>query len=193
MAPRYEIKEVQDRGHYWQVIYDLTLDDGTVTGHGHSLPKDTLEWRAAEYNFDPVTDFETILDIVLAEPYVVDEDRGEGEQLHDAPDIDTARVKHVNRCAKAKLKHRISTRAAAGVKKAGSAGHPLDLIRETCVMDKTVIAVKKEHVRQARAEHAERLREKPPAQRDEHRAERLAAQLNVDLNQVRNEMRKNRG
>lgn len=194
MAARYDLREVQDRGHYWQVIYDLTMDDGTTTEHGHSIPKDTLEWRAAEYDLDPENDLDTILDIVLAEPYIADEDRAEGEALHDAPDIATARAKHVSRCAKAKLKHRISTRATPAAKRAGegTAPHPLDMIRNECVMDRTVIAVKKEHVRQAREEHARRMRQRPQ-EREVSRAEALAGSLGIDLKTVRENMRTNRG
>lgn len=183
MAPRYAVRTVEDRGHYWQIVYDITLDDDTMTEHGHSIPKETLEWRAAEYDLDPNSQFETILDIVLAEPYIADDDRAEGEQLYDAPDIETARAKHVSRCAKAKLKNRISTRktpASAGKGLGAAAEHPLDIIRNTCVMDKTVIAIKREHVRRARAEHAARVREKPE-QREVRRAERVAEELGVDL------------
>jgi hypothetical protein len=197
MAPRYDVREVQDRGHYWQVVYDLTMDDGTITEHGHSIPKDTFEWRAAEYDLHPANDFESILDIVLAEPYLAEEDRVPGEELYDAPDIATARARHVTRCAKTKLKNRMSTRATVaaagkGVGASAAPAHPLDVIRTGTVMDETVIAVKREHVRQAREERARQVRERP-ADREERRAERLAEQLSVDLDAVKSEMRKNRG
>lgn len=183
MAPRYEVKEVQDHGHYWQVLYDLTRDDGTVTGHGHSIPKDTLEWRAAEYGLDPETEFETILDVVLAEPYIaIDEQVGSvvGEELYDAPDIATARARHLARCARAKLTHRISTRKAIGKTTNGSidVANPLDLIRNTAVIDPLVVKIKKEHVRQGREEHAKRARPETP----NDRAQRIAANLRVDIN-----------
>jgi len=188
MAPRYDVREVQDRGRHWQVVYDVTQDDGSVTEHGHSIPKDTLEWRAAEYDLHPVNDLETILDMVLAEPYIAPEDRVAGEELHDAPDIATARIRHVSRCAKAKLKHRIITRKTAngnGKAKAVVA-NPLDVIRVGAVIDPEVVAVKKEHVRRARLEARAGRREDGA-----DRLTRIAKELNVDL--TNDERGKNRG
>lgn len=188
MAPRYDIREVQDRGHYWQVVYDVTHDNGFATEHGHSIPKETLEWRAAEYKLDPTTEFETILDIVLAEPFVAPEEQVgsvAGMELIDAPDIETAKAHHVSRCARAKLKHRIVTRKAAGAKalKAGEIANPLDMIRTDAVIDPTVVAVKAEHVRRTRQEHGERR-----VENGNGRAERLAKELNIDLDRVKRGM-----
>lgn len=170
MAPRYEVREVQDRGHYWQVVYDVRYEGGAVAEHGHSIPKETLEWRAAEYDLDPDVDFEQILDIVLAEPYI---DQTEspgtvaGEELHDAPDIETAKSRHVSRCARAKLKYRISTRANKAAARASDAlSNPLDIIREQAVIDKDVVLVKKEYVK--------RLREKTRERKVETSKDRLA-------------------
>lgn len=47
------------------------IDEDGV-GHGHIFPKDTLEWRAAEYG---ITDVEELLDIVLHEVHLPDVDR----------------------------------------------------------------------------------------------------------------------
>lgn len=191
MAPRYEVRDTQDMGRYWQVLYDVTLDDGTVTGHGHSIPKETLEWRAAEYGLDPQTEFETILDVVLAEPYIAaDEQVGSvvGEELYDAPDIATARARHLARCARAKLAHRISTRKAIGKAANGSAdsANPLDIIRNTAVIDPLVVEIKKEHVRRGREEHAKRTRPETPVDR----AQRIATSFRVDINELQG-MKKN--
>jgi hypothetical protein len=188
--PRYDVRAVEDRGHYWQVLYDVTLDDGAVTGHGHSIPKITLEWRAAEYNLDPVEDFETILDIVLTEPYIAsDEQVGTvpGEELYDAPDIATARARHVSRCARAKLACRLSTRKAANATaaKGDQPANPLDLIRRTAVIDPLVVEVKKEHVRRSRESMATIVLETSV-----DRAARIAKELNVDLAKVIGETRK---
>jgi hypothetical protein len=182
--PRYNVRDVEDRGHYWQVLYDVTLEDGTVTGHGHSIPKTTLEWRAAEYDLDPTTEFETILDIVLSEPYIAhDEQVGTlpGEELYNAPDIATARARHVSRCARAKLACRLSTRKAAGatVLREGESSNPLDLIRRTAVIDPLVVEVKREHVRRSREDLATSSPDSPA-----DRAARVAAELNVDLTTI---------
>lgn len=180
MAPRYDVREVQDRGHYWQVIYDVTFDNNSTTEHGHSIPKDTLEWRAAEYDLDPTTEFETILDIVLTEPYIAPEDRVVGEGLHDAPDITMARTQHINRCAKAKLKHRISTRQQTGQARNGKAApHPLDMIRNDAIIDPVVVEIKKEHVRRTRAEHGVRRTESAQS-----RALRIARELDIEPSSV---------
>lgn len=186
MAPRYDVREVQDRGHYWQVVYDVTHDNGFTTEHGHSIPKETLEWRAAEYDLNPETQFDTILDIVLAEPYIDEQERVgsvPGEELYDAPDIATARARHVSRCARAKLKHRMTTRAkkAAAGKSLGSAAlptDPLDMIRRDAAIDVRVVAIKREHVRRQREDIVERQRDT----RD--RATRLAEHFGVDLDAV---------
>lgn len=187
MATRYEVKEVQDRGRYWQVVYDATLDNGTVTEHGHSIPKETLEWRAAEYELDPATEFETILDIVLSEPYLAPEEQAgslPGEELFDAPDIATARAKHINRCAKAKLRHRISTRKipnGAAENKSSENGNPFDMIRTDAVIDPEVVALKREHVRRTREANAE-LRGKLQTEGSEDRAARVAQELGILFN-----------
>lgn len=189
MAPRYEIREVQDRGRYWQVVYDVAHDNGTTTEHGHSIPKETLEWRAAEYDLNPADQMETLLDIVLAEPYIDESEQVgtvTGEELIDAPDIATARTRHVTRCAKAKLKHRISTRKknqAGETSSAAASGNPLDVIRTGAVIDPIVVEVKKAHVRRMREHHGRRMEETPT-----DRAARVADQLDIDLNEVKREM-----
>jgi hypothetical protein len=185
MAPRFDIREVQDRGRYWQVIYDVTSENGSTTEHGHSIPKDTLEWRAAEYDLDPADQLETLLDIVLAEPYIDETEQVgtvPGEELIDAPDIATARARHLSRCAKAKLKHRISTRAktrAGEPLEVAASDNPLDVIRENVVIDPAVVAVKKAHVRRMREQHGRRSEETPG-----DRVVRIAEELGIDLSQV---------
>lgn len=189
MAPRYDVREVQDRGHYWQVIYDVTLEGGQTTEHGHAIPKDTLEWRAAEYDLNPDTDFETILDVVLAEPYIAAEEqvgRMPGEELYDAPDIATARARHIARCARAKLKHRISTRKVANGKGVGAKAeisNPFDIIRQGAVLDKIVMEIKKEHVRRTREENA--ARRSVSLMDSTSREARVAKELSVDLDALK--------
>lgn len=51
-------------------LLDVTDDDGNTTRLAYLLPTDTIEWRAAEYNLDPVADAELLTDIVLFEPHV---------------------------------------------------------------------------------------------------------------------------
>jgi len=119
-------------------------DDGTSIRLRHVFPLDTLEWRAAEYGIDPA-DTATLLDIVLAEPYLTKEDWAAGHQLHDAPDIATARRDHLERCAAAKWRHRISSRTKTG---------PCRRILDESPMHPEAIELKQQLVAQARAARA---------------------------------------
>lgn len=136
----------------WEIRGTLTDDTGNSLAYSHTFPPDTLEWRAAEYGIDPA-DTATLLDIVLAEPHLSAEDWATGHQLHDAPDIDTARAHHVARCARAKLRHRISTRGA---------GHPCHRVAAESPLHREAIALKQQLVDRARAAHAAAQQAEPP-------------------------------
>lgn len=156
---RVEFGEVTDDGlGHFVVAKTLTHDDGSVTNGTHVFPYDTLEWRAAEYG---ITDTSTLLDIVLAEPYLSEED-WTGPRLHDADTIDDARSAHVSRCAKAKLRHRMSTRDKAK-------HDDLDRLKRESVLNPEAIWLKQQLVGRAR---------------DEHRAHR-ARQARTDPEQLR--------
>lgn len=136
--------ETHDGVEMWRIEGVLEQEDGTRVRYFYLTPLDTLEWRAAEYGIDPA-DTATLLDIVLAEPHLSDEDWAAGHQLHDAPDIDTARAHHLARCTRAKLRHRISTRTA---------GHPCRRIAAESPLHPEAIELKRQLVAQARAAHA---------------------------------------
>lgn len=121
-----------------------TLDDGSEVRYQHLFPLETLEWRAAEYGIDPA-DTATLLDIVLTEPHLTEEDWAAGHRLHDAPDIDTARVDHLARCARSKLRHRISTRTP---------GHPCRRVAAESPLHPEAIGLKQQLVARARTAHA---------------------------------------
>jgi len=139
---RRETKGEQD---YWLIAMDIDGPDGKPVQAVHILPVETLEWRAAEYGIDPA-DTATLLDIVLAEPHLSEEDWASGHQLHDAPDIDTARRDHLARCARAKLRHRISTRTA---------DHPCRRVADESPLHPEAIELKRQLVTQARTAQAE--------------------------------------
>lgn len=152
MYKKRTILEVQDWGDKWQVVYVIEqvpepgdADQGVWADQGgHCFPKDIFEWRAAEYDIDP-TDMDTLVDIVLSEPFLNDSDYTAGETLHDAPDLTTAREAHKSRCARGKLRGRITTR--------GKIAHKdgiLHKLRTESLMDKEVIEVKREHVQRQR-------------------------------------------
>ena len=152
MYKKRTILEVQDWGDKWQVVYVIDFipepgdaDQGTWAEQGgHCFPKDIFEWRAAEYGIDP-TDMDTLIDIVLSEPFLGDSDYLPGETLYDAPDIDTARNAHKSRCARGKLRGRITTRG-----KIASKDGVLHKVRTESLMDDAVLEVKREHVQKQR-------------------------------------------
>jgi len=142
--------DVSSDGERWVAARRVVHDDGAIEDGVHVFPKDIMEWRAAEYGIDPA-DRDTLLDIVLVEPYLTQEEWAAGFQLHNAPDIATAQADHIARCAKAKLRLRMTTR--------GASRSYLQKIRDESPMDPEVIAVKREHVshlrRQFSREHAQ--------------------------------------
>ena len=131
----------------FRVMLRKTMDDGSVEEGSHIFPKDILEWRAAEYGIDP-SDVDTLLDIVITEPYLSAED-WVGPKLYDeGVTTEEARAAHLARCAKVKLTHRVSTRARKD--------SPLQHVRDKHQMDAEAIHVKRqlvgatrEHIRQA--------------------------------------------
>lgn len=143
MKVRFGESTLDGMGH-WVVERVHTDDDGTVVTSQHFFPPDTLEWRAAEYGIDP-SDVDTLMDIVLAEPYLTDQHWATGSQLHDANTIDQARADHIARCAAVKLAHRMSTR--------GKAAEPLRAVREHHEMHPEALAMKRELVARGREQH----------------------------------------
>jgi hypothetical protein len=162
---RINIESVEQQDDIWRVAIAV-IDGDTTVRYLHTFPTDTMEWRAAEYGIDP-SDRATLLDIVLLEPHLSEEERATGHQLHDAPDIPTARRDHLARCARAKLRTGLSTK-----------GSPLDRVRSESVMHDEVIAVKAELVAQARVERRRMAtRMAPPVESGAERAERLRRQF----------------
>lgn len=121
-----------------------THDDGTTENGVFIMPEDTLEWRAAEYGIDP-GDVDTLMDVVLAEPFLASHPR-EIPVLFTAATVDEARVAHLQRCAQVKLEHRMSTRVA---------GHPLGELKTKMIMDPEALRLKRKIIRQRRA-HVQR-------------------------------------
>jgi hypothetical protein len=156
--------EVQQSGDRWLIAATMTDDSGlmpTIRRHLLVIPTDTMEWRAAEYDIDP-TDTATLLDIVLAEMSMTEADWSDGGTfLATAPDIETARVDHVARCARVKLRHRVSTRRG---------GSPLAAVVQRSPLNAEAIAVKRELVKRLRAKHADEAAARsatPPAVKDD--------------------------
>lgn len=94
-------------------------DDGLL--HGYLFPAETLTWRAAELGLDPQGDLDQLLDIVLHEPFVVNEP-ARPQQPH------LARI--------AEVKSRITIRAHPAL-----VADPLDVIRRHRVTPERVRAI----------------------------------------------------
>lgn len=145
--------EVQDWDDKWQIIYvvehvpEAPGETLWAEQAGHCFPKDVFEWRAAEYGFDP-NDMATLLDIVLAEPFLSRQDFTPGECLYDASTIEMAREAHLRRCAEGKLRGRVSTRTAKLTAQNGL----LEPILNNSLMDPIAISLKQEYVRRTRQE-----------------------------------------
>lgn len=140
----------------WRVTY--LREDGT--NHMHVFPKDTLEWRAAEYEIDP-TDVDTLIDVVLHEPFLDPEDKavrkagklspalqnnktirkGEAEptNLFNAPTIADAREAHLLRIQDAKANRvNISIPKGADPRDEIRSNHPVN--RSAMNQKKTMVA-----------------------------------------------------
>jgi len=112
------------------------------------FPKDTMEWRAAEYDIDPA-DTATLLDMVIAEHMMTVQDWEQDTHLYGAHgamavDKDQARKHHIARAARVKLRHRISTRGV---------DHVLNRVRDESYMHDEALAVKRKLVEHNR-DHA---------------------------------------
>jgi hypothetical protein len=79
-----DIHSVSEAGvfnHIWVVRYLWDFGSGPIL-HGHGFPKETLDWRSAEYGIDP-TDTHTLLHVILYEPW---EDGATESLTVDTPD-----------------------------------------------------------------------------------------------------------
>lgn len=130
MAKKIRLNAVEREGELLHA--DLTRPDGLP--HRQTFPVDTLEWRAAEYDIDPA-DTDTLLDMVLSEPFLDPDPDDPALSLFDAPDIEQARAHHLKKVAKVQVDK--DPKAWEDVK-----GH--------CVMHPEALDLKREHVRRVR-------------------------------------------
>jgi hypothetical protein len=129
------------KGHV-SIAMTKTYDNGFVEYGVFVMPEDTLEWRAAEYDIDP-NDLDTLMDVVLAEQFLEVPPGETTPPLFTADTIEEARKIHLARCAQAKLRHRISTRAK---------GHPIAELKPKMLMDPEALHLKRRIVRQRRSQ-----------------------------------------
>lgn len=164
---KIEFTDAVDDGQGHWIVHRRTTRtadgvDPVVEEGIHAFPYDTLEWRAAEYGIDP-SDVDTLMDIVLAEPYLTNEDYEPGTTLYDAASIQDAREAHIARCVKVKLAHRMSTR--------GKNQPHVQRVKDNAFMHPEAVILKRELVKRSREE----LKRKAARRAADPHAERLAA------------------
>lgn len=114
----------------------------------HLFPLDSLEWRAAEYEIDP-DDRETLLDVVLAEPWFSDgiDLLEHPSGLYNAPTIDEARNFHLGRVTVVKSDHGLySAPRKDRVLLRDTATDPREYIKSASHIDHRVVGAKREIV-----------------------------------------------
>lgn len=183
-----EILSVLEEAKVLRAARELKLPDGSTTLSQMVFPKDTLEWRAAEYQIDP-RETDLLMDIVLYES-IMPQDPLEVSILFTAETVDEARDIYVQRVLDFKRQIRPEARMwKSNPQKASlmeSKGlHPawvqaitddaLLPIRTGSVMDQDVILEKVRIVAESR-DNARRTRDQAPAASriDVLRASRLA-------------------
>jgi hypothetical protein len=173
--------EVTEQGDNWKVDRFKTMSDGSVEEGCHIISKECLEWRAAEYGI-PQQDLNTLLDIVLAEPYMTDEDWATGPNLHTASSVAEARDAHLARVIAVKLRLRISTQskdpnkvyAVIKAKKPGAKDEVitfLDIIRAGSPIEDETLDAKREMVKSSRRSVREENNKAKPTRRERFRRE----------------------
>jgi hypothetical protein len=165
----------------FEVANRVTDDDGNTIMALHIFPPETLEWRSAEYGIDP-EDTDTLLDIVLSEPYDNDE-----PPLWNVETRDEARAALADRLQARKQKMAVKQARRAGLSNA-------DLLREAGVPQEYIDAAEEEPraflKRAARvnpevvdmlAKHVDKQREKIKAEKEKHNKAELRRALDTDI------------
>lgn len=149
----------------WALATTVTYDDGTTKRVAHVMPEDIFEWRVAEYDIDP-DDRDTLLELVLYEPYLDNLSSDDPRLLINAESIATARTAHLERVRGKKGKGRVRTRnrraPELAVTRAGPGERvlldavddpltPLEVLKREMPIDPGIVAVKRENVNRRRA------------------------------------------
>lgn len=143
---------------------DKTTDDGQVVRMAHMIPRDAIEWRAAEYGIDP-SETDTLLDIILHEPHIeLDPELG----LYQAPSREAAKTHLLEKVRARKAesdKGKSLRRVPAGGK--GGVPDPRAKVLGLCHLDPEAVALKGAMVAHvAEKVRQEGLRRKPEKQED---------------------------
>lgn len=146
------LTDVQQTDNSITVMREITLNDGSVVSGKHVFPLDTLEWRAAEYGIDPA-DTETLIDIVIYEPFLDDPD-DPGMLLYEAPSVDEARDYHLDRVRAVKDRTSTPARSARGFMEKKSGPDPIrERVKALSVINPEAIEIKQAFVNRGREEY----------------------------------------
>lgn len=157
-------KVEQSGEQHWFLATEVDRGDGVVERIAHIMPVDTFEWRAAEYGIDPA-DFDTLLDIVIHEPYLPPLSPSDPPLLMAAPTVKSAREEHLARIADLRGKDRVVGRKGLSPFAAGADAvvisdsgteDPIAVLKRDSPMSATHITAKRAHVAQARSDHAQK-------------------------------------
>jgi hypothetical protein len=165
---------VEGPHRWWNLYTRVDREDGSEPYMmSHKFPEETFEWRVAEYDLDP-TDRDTLLHIVLYEPYLNEDDRDPDQSHVHAPSVAAARDYHLGRIRElgGKRPLRGSRGMAADtvplpdpVAVHSAEEDPIEVLRREMVLSHPHIAVKREavahHRRAVRAKRAERRTASP--------------------------------
>lgn len=106
--------EVDEESNRYLTYMEITEDDGTVRGHVHLFPSETLEWRMAEYDCT----LDEAIDMVMGEAFVTtEEDAKHPNFLYNAATVEESKAWHLERCRRHKNDKRTKTPRVGNARK----------------------------------------------------------------------------
>lgn len=136
----------------WHIEQKITQTDGSTQNLIYVLPMDTIEWRCAEYGYDPINDLDFLTDSILIEPHVDDVDNSHADFLYNSDTIEKAKAAHQARFRTHLSQVQLVDNPAAGAladATSVSKGKPgvRDVFRRHSPLDPEVLQIKADHVR----------------------------------------------
>lgn len=151
----------------WRIELQLTYSDGSTEQRLYVLPQDTIEWRMAEYEYDPSTDLDEVTEMVLFEAVVTDEpDLSHPDHLYNTASVEQARTRHRQRHRDRRKRLQVKDSTATPVSApslAASAAAKLDVrgaLQQACPVSDQHLQVKRDYVAQVRDRHRRRQQER---------------------------------
>jgi hypothetical protein len=152
---------------HWELTQELIHDDGTSELWTHYMPADILEWRVAEYGWHPVKDIDTMLEIVIYEPWITNETLDPDRSHMTAPTLKDARDHQLERLAitrgdgtmrgrKGPVKRLNMAKAHTWLVRSEDHEDPLDVIKKHSQLSTPHIKVKTDFIRKQRDQYHRR-------------------------------------